>query len=382
MVEDFMTVLTARAGRGTMVAAIAAAALVTTAACAQATQVAQAGQSAGVSHGGAPMPSYYATLVAARAGTLQVVVRASATGAVTGKMAVPSGGDTSDAYLAASPDGRAFIVGAGTAGPGRNLGYHLYRFVLSRGGAPTPLAPLRRAVSLTGAGMRGASVRGIALSPDESKVAVSIERFGFSVDIVLASAQLDVVDVASGTVLRSWNSSATGYWAGQPSWVSNTDIAYPWWHVSSPVVPRVTQQLIAVDELNIDAPGTLLGGKPTAIPVTGGVRSAVLTPDGRLALLAACQESPGTSGRTTVTAKVTEVTAASGSLVRVLRSQSASYPAADAIAVLDQNCEVLSADPSGQHVLVNALQPGRIDNGAFTPLPAVPAGATLQDAAW
>lgn len=45
-------------------------------------------------------------------------------------------------------------------------------------------------------------------------------------------------------------------------------------------------------------------------------------------------------------------------------------------------CQVLSVAGDGDHVLVQALAFGRIDNGVFTALPGTPPGVAPVFAAW
>lgn len=67
---------------------------------------------------------------------------------------------------------------------------------------------------------------------------------------------------------------------------------------------------------------------------------------------------------------VAEYSAANGQTVNVLRSQIERYSSANQGNLLFDECTgVKSVDPSGQHLLVQGFQFGRIDNGVYTALP-------------
>jgi hypothetical protein len=65
----------------------------------------------------------------------------------------------------------------------------------------------------------------------------------------------------------------------------------------------------------------------------------------------------------------------------VLRTQTTRFgnDAADAVF---STCQVLSVADDGSHVLVQAFAFGRIDNGAFTPLPGTTPRVLPVSAAW
>ena len=84
----------------------------------------------------------------------------------------------------------------------------------------------------------------------------------------------------------------------------------------------------------------------------------------------------------TVTARLIELSAADGQLLRVLRTQIARYTNLGEQDYLDRGCAVLSVDPSGDHVLVQDFQFGRIDNGVFTALLGASPDVTFVAAGW
>jgi hypothetical protein len=85
----------------------------------------------------------------------------------------------------------------------------------------------------------------------------------------------------------------------------------------------------------------------------------------------------------TATARVIELSAADGRLVRVLRAQTARFASdADAQDAIASTCQVLSVAGDGDHVLVRAFTFGRIDNGAFASLPGTTPRILPVSATW
>ena len=109
------------------------------------------------------------------------------------------------------------------------------------------------------------------------------------------------------------------------------------------------------------------------------LQSAVIAPDGGGGIItSSCR-----AGHHTATARVAELSAADGRLVRVLRTQTARFPsdagARDAIA---SACQVLAVAGGSSHLLVQAFSFGRIDNGVFTSLPGTSPGVLPVSATW
>ena len=124
----------------------------------------------------ASLPRFYVTTSSSPGGRgIQAVVRASASGQVTGTVPVPSAlpvewADSGGTFVTAAADDRSFIIGVqGGQAPTKNgLDLRLFRFAISAAGKPghlTELAP---------APMRNETTEGIALSPDGKLLAVSL----------------------------------------------------------------------------------------------------------------------------------------------------------------------------------------------------------------
>ena len=92
--------------------------------------------------------------------------------------------------------------------------------------------------------------------------------------------------------------------------------------------------------------------------------------------------SPPGHPRGSVTARIIELSAADGQLLRVLRTQTARYTNVGQQDYLDGGCALLSADPSGSHLLVQDFGFGRLDHGVFTALPGTSPDVTFAAAGW
>ena len=126
----------------------------------------------------ASLPRFYVTTSSGSGGRgIQAVVRASASGQVTGTVPVPSAipvewADSGGTFVTAAADDRSFIIGVqGGQEPTKiGLDLRLFRFAISAAGKPghlTELAP---------APMRNETTEGIALSPDGKLLAVSLQN--------------------------------------------------------------------------------------------------------------------------------------------------------------------------------------------------------------
>jgi len=325
----------------------------------------------------AAMPSYYVTAVRTATG-LEAVVRDSASGFVTGTIPLPGTGDAWGVSVTASAAERTFVIAAvldTSTLPGTDWTL-FFRLSVSRAGRPGDAAKLNVSTDAM-------PLVGMALSPDGTRLALSFEHEGIIVGTQTYGV-VQVIDLATGQT-RTWTGrSSQGYWAGTPSWgTGDRTLAFPWWHITSSATGAAA--ITGIRQLDTFAPGgnlleSQLIGFPAAI---SGIHSAMITSSGHEIIAAACHDtSPPGHPQGRVTARIVELSAADGQLLRTLRTQTARYTNLGEQDYLDGGCAVLSVDPSGNHVLVQDFRFGRMDNGLFTALPGASANATFVAAGW
>jgi len=314
------------------------------------------------------VPGYY-VVAAGR----EVVVRASGDGQVTGSVVVPVPPGTPRSPVGGVPfgsaDGRHFMIVVSRGGdlPGV-ADVTLFQLTVSPEGRPGGLRQL-------GFDSRGVPVTGAALSPGGRMLALSLVHEFPSGPLY---GSVEVINVASGAT-RTWTGrNAPGYWPGVPSWASGGTVLVPWWHSTSQGM--IPAGITGVRELDLAAPGgSLAASRLVAFPaLVQGLGSAMIAPGGGDIIASSCR-----AGRHTATARVVELSAADGRLVRVLRTQTARFPGdAGAQDAILSACQVLSVTGGGDHLLVRAFAFGRIDNGVFTPLPGTSHGVLPVSASW
>jgi hypothetical protein len=334
----------------------------------------------------ASLPHFYVTTSSSPDGRgIQAVVRASASGKVTGTVPVPSAlpvewAASGGTFITAAADDRSFIIGVqGSQAPARTgLDLRLFRFAISAAGQPgrlTELAP---------APMPNETTEGIALSPDGKLLAVSLMNDS-PADAVGA---IQVLDLATGTT-RTWTAPAHSvYIPGPPSWADGSRvIAFTWLRstqsglMSAPRGIRLLDTAAPGDNL---AAGTVI--VPSGIVAAGSIVSALITPDGRDVIVVTWRDLTPRASTHTVIVQFAELRAATGRLVRLLCTRTERYDEVP-FTTLQDSLGVLALGSQGRYALVQGIQFGWLDVGGpdpgrFTPLPAVPAGQYVSFAAW
>ena len=334
----------------------------------------------------ASLPRFYVTTSSAPGGRgIQAVVRASASGQVTGTVPVPSAipvewADSGGTFVTAAADDRSFIIGVqGGQEPTKiGLDLRLFRFAISAAGKPghlTELAP---------APMRNETTEGIALSPDGKLLAVSLKNDS-SPDPVGA---IQVLNLATGAT-RTWTAPARSvYIPGPPSWADGSRvIAFTWLRSTQSGLMSAPRGIRLLDTA---APGdNLVAGTvivPSGVVAAGSIVSALITPDGRDVIVVTWRDLTPQASTHTVVVQFAELQAATGRLVRLLYTRTGRYDQVPVVTLQD-SLGVLSLGSQGRYALVQGIQFGWLDVGGpdpgrFTPLPAVPAGQYVNFAAW
>jgi hypothetical protein len=322
----------------------------------------------------AGMPRYYVTLFQSYTGhggiITVAVVHSSATGRVLTRVDVPTlatGGGVAGPSISGAADDRTFVI---TETGGLGTDHNVAWFYLLRLAADGRSARLTRLpISLPGTTETDGSV---ALSPDGTRLAIG--------EIPCPQEHcytgLRVVTLATGAV-RTWTMrSAT--WLTFVSWAGDSTVAF---------LSGRQYRL-----LNVTGPGgDLLAARAIASPrpPRGVLAEALVTANGSMVIGTTVTDSPD-GNRVTVIARIIEISARTGRLLRVLSTQTVHgatpgrQGSADALA---GECRVLSLAPGGTNVLASCFSFGRVSDYGFTPLPGFPSPSTSgisgQDAsAW
>jgi hypothetical protein len=314
------------------------------------------------------MPRYYVVVAG-----LEITVRASADGHVTGSAAIPVPAGNARSSVGGEPfasaDDRRFVIVVSRGGdlPGV-ADVSLFLLTVSQDGRPGKLSRLNF-------DNRGVPVIGAALSPDGRMLVVSLVQ-EFPPGPLYGS--VEVINVASGAT-RTWTGRGVpGYWPGVPSWAGDGTVVVPWWHdIGHGMIPA---EITGVRYLDLATPGgNLAGARLVAFPApVAGLASALIGQGGGDVITSSCR-----AGHHTATVRVAELSATDGRLVRVLRTQTARFGNdADAQDAIFSTCQVLSVAGDGDHVLVQAFAFGRLDTGIFTSLPGTTPRVLPVSAAW
>jgi hypothetical protein len=331
-------------------------------------------------------PRFYVTIrdVPHGQGTeAQAVVRATATGRVTGTVTVPSFHVDNLTFVTAAADDRSFIISTYQSQTPDNLGGgfnpRLFRLGISADGKPGHLSELPYAP------VRSEATQGIALSPDGKLLAVSLTH-----ELVpdINTGILQVINLATGAT-RTWTAPAKGpeYVPGPPSWADGDRmVAFTWLRTENGGLSYTTE---GVRLLDTAAPGGNLADAKPIVPAgvdAGTLEGALITPDGRDVIVVTLRDLSPQADHHTVIVQFAELQAGTGRLVRVLRTQTVRYDQGDFLS-LHGSVGVLSLGSAGRYALVQGVQFGWLDVGGsdpgrFAPLPAVPAGQYVDFAAW
>jgi hypothetical protein len=322
-----------------------------------------------------PMPRYYVTVWQTYAGSgnghaipTYAVVHDSATGAALATVRVPTltdaQGNTQGPSITAAGDDRTFVIMEQSDQPKINL-FYLLRVAANGRSAMLTRLPVSVPATL--------AVTDLALSPDGTRLAIDVQYCPPKTQSCPYTG-IRMVTIATGAV-STWTTRANGF-PLNASWAGDERIAFEW--QAGGRVPHPGQQS-GYRLLSLTGTGrNLMASVPIASPPpepTQYVPAALVTADGSTVVTSTVQNTPDGHGRYTVVAKVVELSARTGRLLRLLRTvtvHDATGGQNGTAYQLDQNCNVLSLAPRGIHVLVACFAVGRIDGDRFTLLPGFP----------
>jgi hypothetical protein len=321
----------------------------------------------------AGMPRYYVTLYQSYTdhnGIVTVaVVHSSATGRALTSVNVPTlavGGTVTGPSISGAADDRTFVIAESGLGTDHNVA----RFYLLRLAADGRSAQLTRLpISLPGTTETDGSV---ALSPDGTRLAIG--------EIPCQQGRcytgLRLVTLATGAV-RTWTMRPAS-WLSFVSWAGDSTVAF---------LSGRQYRLLNVTGQG----GSLLAARAIASPpsAAGVLPEALVTANGST-VIGSTVTNIADGNRVTVIARIIEISALTGKLLRVLSTQTVrgATPGMQGSAEsLDLGCRVLSLAPGGTNVLASCFNFGRVSDYGFTPLPGFPSPSTSgisgQDAsAW
>ena len=307
----------------------------------------------------AGMPRYYVTVDHARP---VAEVRDAATGKVLSMVALPRRIDPKLSQIAAAGNGREFALAL--------FSYPQTRFYWLRIGAD---GRSERLTSLNAAPLPAGEIAdGIAVSPDESGLAVAIQRSGGE-----DHSAVEVVSLATGAA-RTWTTGQPGIPAGV-SWADGRRLGFFWQGTGA-----APQRYSGLWELDTAAPGhALLSGRRILPLVTGGdtVQYAELTTAGSV-IAAVTYNGTAHVARGTVVGGIVALSARTGRPLRTLLAEHAAQAAdPEHPGWYIGSCQLAAADRSGGHLLVSCDRFGRLDRGRFTTLPGAAPQAAVA-AAW
>jgi len=311
------------------------------------------------------MPRYYITVFETYAGggnriLTKAVVHDSRTGAALASVNVPTlitGGGSNGVNITGAGDDRTFVIyQTATVSPVDRLAW-FFLLRVSADGRSARLTKLRFNVPRT------LAVDYAALSPDGTRFAMQEQ---YCPDIGGCKyTGIRVITLATGKV-RAWTTTKNGA-PSNVSWAGNSEVAFLWGY---------SYRLLNVTGQGGDLLASRVIASPPPEPNTYSP-NALVTPDGSTVITSTVKDFSAFLGKDTVVAKIIELDARSGKLLRVLQTVTMhGVSTGQAAQSLDQECNVLSLGPVGVHVLVACYAFGRLDGSVFTQLPGFPSPST------
>lgn len=322
-------------------------------------------------------PFYVALQFDERSANVNIVaqVRSSQTGQVLNTRRIGYYGDG----IGVAPDGtgdRSFLIYAGNKDIDHKYAERLWQLTLSADGTSTTLRELPLVLLPPGS---NDVIDGIAVSPDGTRLAVALQLDNKQSAKVLNMHMEMVVYSLTGGATQTWTAPGDIAVAWSPEWTSSSNLTFVWqdqltgtnWWFTGRSQVRVLDTASASRDLLSSKVIAAGGGN------TGFIQTAVAGPDDSPVIGATYRDVSAADGSGTATLSLVGLTPAGVSTVYV--SSQVPYSSQAQMQQLDNKCQILASDATGQHALAACPDFGRIDNGKFTPLPA---SSGIENAAW
>jgi hypothetical protein len=298
------------------------------------------------------MPSFY---LVANHGQPDVQIRNATTGNLLSTVSLPAATDPKLTLAAASADDRTFAVAAFSLSGGTRF----YELKVTANGHASGLTSL--AVPPV---PPGENVHNIALTPDGTRLAFVIQKTGMQGEMpVVKREMIEVVNLATGAV-RTWSHAGDALLTDLTWDASGQRLAY--FYVGD------SARVDGLWRLDTAAPGAaLLSGQRLLPEIVGSdqVQDALLTPDGQHILASVTYVSDASVTANSIVGGIVQLSAQTGQPLQTLLAQRATPSGPSDTTVTA--CQLQSADPTGDHLLVNcAGNFGRLDHARFTTLTA------------
>jgi hypothetical protein len=301
--------------------------------------------------------------------------RSSQTGQILSSRRIGYYGDGMG-IAAAGPGDRSFVIYAGDNDDNHRYAERLWRLNLSSDGTSMRVRELPLVLLPPGS---DDVVDGIAVSPDGTRLAVALQLADALSATMLNPRMEMLVYSLTGGATQTWTAPDDLAVAWNPQWTSSSDLTFVWqdrltgtpdWFTGASQVRVLDTSKPGRDLLNSAVIAT--GGGST-----GFIQSAAYGPLDAPVVGATYRDEPAAGGSGHATLRLVGLTPAGISKVYV--SSRVSFDSRAQMEHLDNSCQVLAADATGQHLLVSCPGFGRIDHGKFT---ALPGNSGIENAAW
>ena len=217
----------------------------------------------------------------------------------------------------------------------------------------------------------------VAMSPDGKKLA-----FGAQLNNqqgTITHGMIEVVTLATGAT-RTWTSGTRQGWPAQLTWTDHGHDLGFYWYDQDPN----SQAAGGLWELDPTAPGSDMFSGRHALPEIVGsdvVQTATFSPDGNIIDAAVLYAGTDRVRRGKVISGIVKLSARTGRPLSTLLAERATRAQAGYRSWSQLECQLVAADPPGNHLMVVAADApgnhppadcatfGRLDRARFTPLP-------------